>query len=317
MADHNALQLIDLDQALPGQRRFISCWARVDPAVGPTFIVDPGPPATSDRLVAALEQRGLERLGFILLTHIHLDHGGCTAQVLRRWPGARVICHPRGRAHLADPGRLWRGSRQVLGLKAEVYGQPQPVPEAALGTYAEAAAAGITITETPGHAPHHICFGVGDDLFLGEAAGTYSDLGGGPMTPEYYLRPATPPRFDLDVAQGSLRRLLALDPAPGVLRFAHHGAYAGDTRGLLRIAHDQFALWVDVCRRVSDPGGGETTDAEAAENTALLDAIAGELERCDPLFARGKALPADIRERERDFTRQSLRGMLGYLRDRV
>ena len=39
------LHLIDLDQPLPGQRRFISCWART---VGPvTYVVDPGPPSTA------------------------------------------------------------------------------------------------------------------------------------------------------------------------------------------------------------------------------------------------------------------------------
>ncbi|PIV80570.1 hypothetical protein COW53_09015, partial [bacterium CG17_big_fil_post_rev_8_21_14_2_50_64_8] len=200
------------------------------------------------------------------------------------------------------------------GRKAEVYGEPPAVPESALGTYEEAAAAGITVIETPGHSPHHICFAVGDDLFLGEAAGTFSTLGLGPDTPDYYLRPATPPRFDLEVAQGSLRRLLALDPLPGALRFAHHGSFSGDGSALLQAAHDQFALWVDVCRDVAMGNGGVPADAGAPQHASLLDAITAELNRRDPLYAHGAALPADIREREADFTRQSLRGMLGYLR---
>ena len=45
------------------QRRFISCWARVGGEV--TYVVDPGPPSTADRLVAELEARGLDRLDFI------------------------------------------------------------------------------------------------------------------------------------------------------------------------------------------------------------------------------------------------------------
>ena len=310
------LHLIDLDQDLPGQRRFISCWARVDPAAGPTFIVDPGPPSTAGRLVAALEAAGLERLDFILLTHIHLDHGGCTARVLERWPGAKVVCHPRGRAHLADPQRLWRGSLAVLGRKAEVYGEPAPVPAAALVGYEAAAAKGITAVDTPGHAPHHISFVVGDDLFLGEAAGTFSALGRGADTPEYYLRPATPPRFDLEIAQGSLDRLLEIDPFPRVLRFAHHGAFTGDGRELLRRARGQLGLWVEVCAAEAARRGGSPGDPSAPEHAGLLDAIAAELGRSDPLFARGEALPGDIREREADFTRNSLLGMLDYLRRR-
>ena len=38
-----------------------------------------------------------------------------------------------------------------------------------------------------------------------------------------------------------------------------------------------------------------------------------ELAAQDPWYARGADLPEDIRERERDFTRQTLRGILGYI----
>ena len=299
------LHLIDLDQELVGQRRFISCWALLTPQLA--FVVDPGPPATGERLIAALDGLGCTRLDFILLTHIHLDHAGTTATVLERWPGARVVCHRRARPHLEDPTRLWEGSLAVLGQKARVYGAPLPVPAAALAGYAEAEARGIRVIETPGHAAHHVCFLHGERLFLGEAAGTYATLDRGPDTPEPYLRPATPPAFRLEVAQHSLDRLLALDPAPRELLFAHHGRHTGDARRLLGAARAQLGLWVETCRALAAQAGS------CAAGEALMDAIAAELARRDPHYARGVALPADIREREREFTRQSLRGMLGYL----
>jgi len=301
------LHLIDLDQPLPGQRRFISCWARV--AADLAYVVDPGPPSTGERLIAALEERGLERLDFVLLTHVHLDHGGTTARLLTRWPEARVVCHPRGRPHLVDPSRLWQGSLAVLGEKARVYGEPAPVPAAALAEPAEAAARGIVMIETPGHAAHHACFRHGDLLFLGEAAGTYATLGRGDGTAEPYLRPATPPRFRLETAAASLERLLALEPAPRILLFAHHGRHTGDARTLLGAARDQLRRWVDVCRELREAAG------PGADPAALMDAIAAELARRDPYYARVALLPADIREREADFTRQTLRGMLGYLEE--
>lgn len=309
--DAAGLHLIDLDQPLPGQRRFISCWARLDGPV--TYVVDPGPPRSAGELVAALRALGLRRLDYVLLTHVHLDHAGGVATLCAAWPGAKVVCHPAGRPHLVDPSRLWQGSRRVLGAKAEVYGEPAPLPAGALIDEATlAAATGIATIPTPGHAAHHVAYRDGDDLFLGEAAGTFSDLGQGPLAPDYYLRPATPPRFRPEVAQASLDRLLALDPLPARLRFAHHGWHAGDPRGLLVAARAQVDLWLEACRGAlaarrglphTEPGGEDELFADISARARLADAH----------YARGVALPADIRDREEDFGRQSLRGLLGYL----
>ena len=122
------LTLIDLDQPLIGQRRFISCWLSRQPEL--SFIVDPGPPATAAALVDHLRALGVEQLDLILLTHVHLDHAGATAAVLKAFPTARVVVHVRGRPHLLAPQRLWEGSQRVLGRTATVYGEPAAVPEA-------------------------------------------------------------------------------------------------------------------------------------------------------------------------------------------
>jgi len=311
--DLPGLHLIDLDQDLVGQRRFISCWVRQRSDL--TYLVDPGPPATAARLLAALADLGVARLDLVLLTHIHLDHAGATADVLDRWPDARVVCHERARRHLADPTRLWSGSRAVLREKALVYGEPRPVPAGALTGAETAVAAGLRVVETPGHAPHHQCFADGELLYAGEAAGTFSALGRGSDTAEPYLRPATPPTFRPDVARASLTRLLDLRPRPTRLLFAHHGLYDGDVPGLLAQARDQLALWVATAAEVAaGRGGPPAADGDAGEEE-LMAAIGAELARRDPLYARVAMLPPDIREREDDFLRQTLRGILGHLRD--
>lgn len=304
------LHLIDLDQPLPGQRRFISCWARVDGAL--TYVVDPGPPGTAEVLLEALRELGLSRLDLVLLTHVHLDHGGCTARLLEAWPGAKVVCHPAGRPHLLDPGKLWAGSQRVLGAKADVYGEPRPVPPDALADEIAATARGLEVIPTPGHAPHHVAFRDGDDLFVGEAAGTFSTLGQGPDGEAYYLRPATPPRFCPAVAQASLDRLLALEPLPRRLCFAHHGGFTGDVRGLLLAARGQIDLWLEACRQARAVRRG-LPHTESGSEDELFAAVTGLVRRTDRHYARGQALPPDIREREREFTHQSLRGMLGHL----
>ena len=298
------LELIDLDQpALTGYRRFISCW--LSRGGGLDLVVDPGPASTAPVLCDRLRALGVERLDYILLTHIHLDHGGATAALLQEFPGAQVACHPAARNHVIAPERLWEGSRQVLGDVADIYGEPAPVPAAALADLDALADRGVTVIETPGHAPHHLSFLHRGTLFLGEAAGTFMDLGAG----SWYLRPATPPRFRLEVALASLDRLLALAPAPRRLAFAHHGLLAGRARALLELARAQHARWVDVVRAAL---AAAPVDAAAADEDALLARITSRLDAIDPHFARRRHLPADIRTREDDFTRQSLRGMVAY-----
>ena len=273
----NELHLIDLDQDLTGQRRFISCWTSLGGELN--FVVDPGPPATAPRLIAALETLGVERLDFILLTHIHLDHGGAAAAVLKRWPAAQVVCHKSGRPHLVEPERLWEGSLKVLGRAAEVYGEPGPVPEDSLAGFAAVRDRGIEVIPTPGHAPHHV-----------------STLGRGEDTEEYYLRPATPPRFFRGVAEESLDNLMELDPFPRRLCFAHHGRHAGDGRRLLARAREQLGVWLSVVAEQADALGGLREDGDEAGFERLLQAARPALEAADEFYARLTHLPEDIRE---------------------
>ncbi len=307
------LHLVDLDQQLPGQRRFISCWVSIAPDL--IFIVDPGPPSTADYLVGELEKLGVEKLDYILLTHVHIDHGGCTARILERWPGARVVCHEKGRPHVVDPARLWAGSQQVLGEKAAVYGEPAPVPAESLAEFAEIEARGIKVVDTPGHAAHHLAFVHGDRVFLGECAGTFSALGQGPENEEYYLRPATPPRFHLETAEASLERVLALSPLPRRLLFAHHGEFAGDTRGLLESARKQLRQWTATVAEVRASLAALPHTEQPEGEAGLMALLRAALREVDPHYVRGTLLPTDIQERERDFSRQTLRGILGYLKD--
>jgi glyoxylase-like metal-dependent hydrolase (beta-lactamase superfamily II) len=303
------LQLIDLDQELPGQRRFISCW--VGSHQGRYFVVDPGPPSTGDYLVARLEALHLPRLDFILLTHIHLDHAGATSRVLKRWPDAQVFCHKIGRSHLVDPSRLWQGSLEVLGRKAEVYGEPQPVPEIALVGSAVLLEQGIKVVSTPGHAPHHVSFFCGENLFLGESAGTFSSLDGPLDSLDCYLRPATPPRFFPEVADRSLLNMMEQPPLPRRLCFAHHGQFCGDGMALLEQARWQLKKWVEVVGETLGQAGLDAGDETAVQG--LFPEMVQQLILADPFFARGRKLPQDIRLREEDFTRQTLRGITGYL----
>jgi glyoxylase-like metal-dependent hydrolase (beta-lactamase superfamily II) len=289
----NNLTCIDLDQpSLEGFRGFISCWLYRDQAI--SFIVDPGPLSTIPHLLDALWASGVKHLDYILLTHIHIDHAGGTGALLQQFPAARVVCHPEGIRHMVAPEKLWQGSLKVLGKLAEAFGEIMPVPQNRIG-YAELlAGTGIESFLTPGHAPHHVCYLLEDLLFGGEVAGVRGEVAEG-----IYMRPATPPRFMLEVAQDSLDRMIAL--APRYLVIAHHGLVE-PALDYLQIGRRQLGLWV---KGVAETSGTAAADREQALFDWLL--------QHDRHFRNIRQLEPDIYSRERIFFGNTLRGMQEYV----
>jgi hypothetical protein len=115
------------------------------------------------------------------------------------------------------------------------------------------------------------------------------------------------------VAKASLERLLALEPLPGRLLFAHHGDFTGDVGKLLTTARDQLGLWVDSVSATLEMQRGLPHSEQPADEAGLMELCTMRLAAVDDCFARGRELPEDIRARERDFTRQTLRGILEHL----
>jgi glyoxylase-like metal-dependent hydrolase (beta-lactamase superfamily II) len=298
-------RLIDLDQALPGYREFLSSWVHVGPDLA--FVVDPGPTSTVYALIDRLRALGVKRLDFVLITHVHIDHGGGVGALLRAFPEARVICHEKGVPHLLDPARLWQGSLEVLREVARVYREPAPVPPERIAPAAEAEAQGIRVIPTPGHAPHHLSFVFGDTLIAGEAIALRCPLPP-PHAHRLFLRPATPPRFYLEEALASIDRLLALEPAPRTVLFAHYGAL-DEPREILQAGRRQLEQWVDVVRGVLGPRAAPAGPV----SPVLVARVHERLLQDDPLYANFVHLAPDIRQREMHYLGQTLEGIVGYL----
>lgn len=298
MAIHQPLAdlfLVDLDLPREGFRRFIASWVLRQGSTA--LVVDPGPRATLPTLLSALDELGVERLEGVLLTHIHIDHAGGAGLLLDRFPDARVLCHPKGIPHLEDPTRLWEGSRQILGDLAGAYGAIAPVPRANL-CFGEALDLGpwrVHAVETPGHAPHHASYRLGDVLFAGEVAGVRYDLPSGA-----YQRPATPPVFLPEVFLASIDRVAALGASH--LCLGHYGLSSRPAE-VLETARAQIAVWLAAAGGRLRAGGGE-------------EEIFRDLLEADPHFGRFRELPGDIRARERYFAGNSIAGVCGALRDR-
>ena len=288
------LCLIGLTPPIPGFTNFIGVWLRTG---APSFLLDVGPAATSGDLLEALRELGAERLDFILLTHIHMDHAGAAGHVAARFPGAPVVVHESGIEHLVDPTRLWAGTLKTLGDTGRAYGQIQPVPAGQILDANHLSSEFVRPVYTPGHAPHHVSYRTPTCLFAGEACGVHFRLPSG----KEYMRPATPPKFFLETAVGSIDTLL--DEEPARMCVGHLGLEEDGAR-LLRAHREQLLRWEAMLSPLVDDSADETVVSRCLE-TVLRD---------DPLLANLAGLDEREQERERFFLKNSVRGFMGHLR---
>lgn len=290
------LYLISLPQKLSGFDPFIGAWLYKGKQT--TLLVDPGPTATVPELCEALGQLEVQRLDAVLLTHIHIDHAGGTGDFLARFPDTPVVCHAKGIGHLKDPARLWEGSVKTLGDTARAYGPIAPVPGELLIDAADFKDFGVQPVLTPGHAPHHVSYLKGDALFAGETGGVFQAVAEG-----YYLRPATPPRFFPETSTQSIDALAELPHR--IYCFGHFG-FTCQTPELLRRHKQQLQFWK------------ETIQAQQAAVPAdeQVDRCVKVLIETDPLMARWPELSPADQQREWGFLRNSVKGFLGYLKEK-
>src|SRR5512137_2760347 len=75
-------------------------------------LIDPGSGTAAAELYEGIGPLGidLQRLSYIIPTHIHLDHGGGAGYLAERLPKAKVVLHPKGAQHLIDTSVLVRGA---------------------------------------------------------------------------------------------------------------------------------------------------------------------------------------------------------------
>ena len=289
------LFLIDLDLPLTGFRRLISSW--VLKADDRAIVIDPGPSATVPMLCDSFKELGVKDIDYVLLTHIHLDHAGGCGDLIAQYPESTVVCHPQAVDHLADTERLWHGSVEVLGNLARAYGEPTPVNREKLCPGCDIPWKGYRIEslETPGHASHHMCFFLEDIVLAGEVAGVRIPSGNLP-----YTRPATPPPFQPEVALRSISRVI--EHSPERICYGHYGIMDNGV-SVLENAHEQIKLWLDIIERRRDKG----LDLDEEE-------ILEEILIRDPGVRSFHHLAPDIRERETYFIKNSIKGMVGFVK---
>jgi len=246
----DTIYLVDLETA--GTCDFVASYILKGDMVA---VVEAGPMTSARNLLAALKELGVKpgQVSHIVLSHIHLDHGGAAGLLMKHLPKAKLLVHERGATHLVNPEKLWIQSRDALGEIAQEYGKPEPVPEERIVIGAEGMILDLgrnlklKIIETVGHASHHLSYyemsnGI---VFTGDSAGVYLrnlDL----------IVPTTPAPFYLDAALDSLEKLIRLKPK--ALCYSHFGK-ADNAADNLQKYKRQLKLWLSIVRNELKEGG--------------------------------------------------------------
>ncbi|MCM3586253.1 MBL fold metallo-hydrolase [Mesobacillus maritimus] len=165
----------------------------------------------------------------VIVTHIHLDHSGGVGLLLQHCPNAKVIVHPKGARHLANPSKLIASAKTVYGEKFDTLFDPiLPVPEDRIEVKNDLETLKIgddcvlTFFDTPGHANHHfsIFHPKVEGIFTGDTAGIYY-----PQLHrkgiEFYLPTTSPNQFDPSKMLQSIALFKSLKPKR--LFFGHYG----------------------------------------------------------------------------------------------
>ncbi len=202
-------------------------------------VIDCGPGVCVDALIAGLEANGLELedVHHLLLTHIHLDHGGGAGALVARHPRLQVHVHAIGAPHLVDPGRLETSARRLYGDELEtLFGPILPVAAENVHVLGDEIL-GLDVLPTPGHAAHHVAFmDEGGTCYAGDVLGCL-------IPPGQFLYPAcAPPEVDLPAWRRSFE--LLEERAPVLFRLPHFGE-VHETVELIARARSRLEEWAE------------------------------------------------------------------------
>ncbi len=262
-----------VDRSIEGSKKLLGSFIVAAPN-GDSAIIDPGPSRDVPKLLALMEEEGLDprRLKAIIVTHIHLDHGGGAGLLHLNAPWSKVYVHPRGAPHLVSPGKLWEASRATLGRTAELYGEPEPLPEDAVVPVADSSilelgGLRLRFIHTPGHASHHmsILLEQGSVMFTGDSAGMH--LCG-------RLYPTTPFPFKLHEALASLDKMLGYNPS--LVAYTHFGIREG-APSLLKQYKE---LLKDLASRINELLERGLRGRSLVEELRRVDPYIGSYEEC-------------------------------------
>jgi glyoxylase-like metal-dependent hydrolase (beta-lactamase superfamily II) len=244
-------------------------------------LVDTGTSSSVAGVMEVLSRKNLARedVAYVFVTHIHLDHAGGAGEFMNHFPNAKLVVHPRGARHMADPARLIASAMTVYG-EAEfkrMYGVIRPVNadriiEAPDGFRLDFNGRQLLFLDTPGHARHHYCIfdQQSHSFFTGDTFGiSYREFDVEGM--EFVFPTTTPVQFDPMAAHASLDRLMSYSPSYAFL--THYGRIGNLPRHAAEM-HDLVDAHVAIARKLRNVPERHTALVEELGELLLRRVIA-------------------------------------------
>lgn len=243
---------------------------------GVAALVDTGTTFSIPGVIEVLNEKDLtiDDVAYIFLTHIHLDHAGGASECMRRFRNAKLVVHPRGARHMADPTRLVSGATAVYS-EAEfkrVYGEIHAIDadriiEAPDEFRMDLNGRPLLFLDTPGHARHH--YSIYDErsnaFFTGDTFGvSYRDFDVDGM--EFIFPTTTPVQFDPVAAHASIDRIMSYNPQHV---FLTHYSRVGH---LAQHAESMHSL-IDSFVEISEQANKDSTDRHTTISTAIQELL--------------------------------------------
>jgi glyoxylase-like metal-dependent hydrolase (beta-lactamase superfamily II) len=247
---------------------------------GRAAFVDTG---TNDSLPAAqgaLASLGLtaDSVDYVILSHIHLDHAGGAGAMMRAFPRARLVVHPRGARHMADPSKLVAGAAAVYGADEvrRLYGEVLPIAgdriiEATHQLKVDLAGRELVCLDTPGHAKHHLSLldRRSGHVFTGDTFGlSYRELDTDGR--QFVFPTTTPIQFDPLALNASLDLIMSYRPEAVYLT---HFGQLKDVAAQVQQLRRQIDAHVAIARREKDAGQEKLARIRAGLVDLLLDEV--------------------------------------------
>ena len=245
---------------------------------GRVALVDSGCNDSIPNALQALDELrvSVDSVDYVMLSHIHLDHAGGAGTMMKLFPNARLVVHPRGAWHMAKPARLMESVATVYGIEEtrRLYGEVLPIDasriiEAKHETSIDLAGRKLLCLDTPGHAKHHIAIvdSKSGHIFSGDTFGlSYPELDTDGR--QFIFPTTTPVQFEPQAMHASIEMLMSYRPQ--AIYLTHFGQICDVAAKALDL-HRMIDAHVAIALREKNVGAERHARIRAGLDELLLE----------------------------------------------